>query len=71
MRCRSVLWDRVVAKLEGAAPRGAREAAFLECVRVSETEFGNQLSVIEIIGGPDRDRTDDLFHAIIGSPLKL
>ena len=22
--------------------------------------------VVEIIGGPDRDRTDDLFHAITG-----
>jgi hypothetical protein len=22
--------------------------------------------MLEIIGGPDRDRTDDLFHAMIG-----
>ena len=27
--------------------------------------FSGVRYVVEIIGGPDRDRTDDLFHAMI------
>jgi len=27
--------------------------------------------MIELIGGPDRDRTDDLFHAMVARSLEL
>jgi len=27
--------------------------------------------MIDLIGGPDRDRTDDLFHAMVGMNLQI
>jgi hypothetical protein len=27
--------------------------------------------MIDLIGGPDRDRTDDLFHAMVGMKMQI
>ncbi len=36
------------------------------CYQVATKPFLGVRYVVEIIGGPDRDRTDDLFHAMMG-----